>query len=267
MIKKVYSISRIGRRQYQEDRQCDFTIPVGNTDVHVYCVFDGHGGDMVSSALARCIQEYVAKSFDEKSSEEMTFVERVELALRSALSSIDRDLAELVESASIADDQGSTANICAFYRDIDGELCVTCANVGDSRSIVLGAASIHALSTDHSLDRKDECDRIYESGGFVFRRPHTGQLLLCGCVAMSRSFGNKSLPGITAEPDVSTRRIEPGMTHAVIATDGLWNSMTNDQVASFFSEGDKTDAMEALYALVRRANSSDNITVYVVAFE
>ena len=89
---------------------------------------------------------------------------------------------------------------------------------------------------------------------------------LKGVLAVSRSFGDVSLkPYITAEPEVMEKEIAPDDLYLVLASDGLWDVMSNEDVAKFlmnvssFSEVAKELCYEAAIL-----GSSDNITVVVV---
>jgi serine/threonine protein phosphatase PrpC len=82
-----------------------------------------------------------------------------------------------------------------------------------------------------------------------------------------RAIGDVELqPYITAEPEVVTKRIAPDDEYIVIASDGLWDVMENEDVAKyvfkhsqdFLSIGKKL-CQEAIHL-----GSADNVTALVI---
>ena len=124
------------------------------------------------------------------------------------------------------------------------------ANLGDSRAIIIknqlednNIWSYEQLSRDHKPSEKDEEERIINYGGEIqkiqkedgtyegplriFKKGDEGPGL-----AMSRSFGDsegESL-GIIAEPEVKEYLIKKEDKALIIATDGLWEYTTNEEV-------------------------------------
>lgn len=51
---------------------------------------------------------------------------------------------------------------------------------------------------------------------------------------MSRAIGDASLkPFVTCAPEITSRKIDDDDCYLVLATDGLWDVMSNEEVASF----------------------------------
>ena len=129
------------------------------------------------------------------------------------------------------------------------------ANLGDSRAIIIkhqqsssgkedkNIWSYEPLSRDHTPSEPDEAERIIQYGGEIqkiqnedgtfegplriFKKNEEGPGL-----AMSRSFGDsegESL-GIIAEPEVKEYLIKKEDKALIIATDGLWEYTTNEEV-------------------------------------
>ncbi|CAM9244601.1 unnamed protein product [Phaeothamnion confervicola] len=140
------------------------------------------------------------------------------------------------ELADHAVPSGCTAVVALLAGD---ELLV--ANAGDSRAIVCRAGVAVALSQDHKPQQEGEAARIAAAGGFV-----TAAGRVNGNLNLSRSIGdlkykqNKTVPPeaqmITAEPDVTTYLLTPKDEFLVLACDGVWDCMTNDEVAAFVRE-------------------------------
>ncbi len=64
---------------------------------------------------------------------------------------------------------------------------------------------------------------------------HTHTLRVNGILATSRTIGDGSMKVksyITAEPEMVHRDIQPGDQYVVLATDGLWDVMSNQQASA-----------------------------------
>ena len=149
---------------------------------------------------------------------------------------------------------GSTC-VSIFYKKKDLKKLYI-ANAGDSRAIVIkelesssennnNTWSYEQLSRDHKPSEKEEAERIIKCGGEIqkiqnedgtfegplriFQKNEEGPGL-----AMSRSFGDSEGEklGIIAEPDVKEYLIKKEDKALIIATDGLWEYTTNEEVVN-----------------------------------
>lgn len=111
------------------------------------------------------------------------------------------------------------------------------ANVGDSRAVACWSGRADPLSVDHKPSDELEAKRIQAAGGWVeFNRVN-------GNLALSRALGdfvfkkneNKSVEDqiVTALPDVENRIIHEDLEFVVLACDGIWDVMSNEEVVSF----------------------------------
>lgn len=92
-----------------------------------------------------------------------------------------------------------------------------------------------------------------------------------GQLAMSRAFGDPHLKAqgyITAEPDVKYFPLDNSLCYIVIATDGLWDVMSNSRVAKYITSFQRyyttEELAEALACEAHRRGSTDNISVLVI---
>ena len=131
------------------------------------------------------------------------------------------------------------------------------ANVGDSRAIIVKQPikntnnedknnniwSFEQLSRDHNLLEKDEADRILKHGGEIQQYQNEkgefeGPLRIYikheegPGLAMSRSFGDVlgTIIGLIAEPEVTEYIIKKEDKAIIIASDGLWEYVSNEEV-------------------------------------
>lgn len=93
-------------------------------------------------------------------------------------------------------------------------------------------------------------------------------------LSISRSIGDSILNGIViSEPDISSYKLSTNDKFIVVASDGIWNVMTNEQVVQFVATRSHKSAQRVAEALVRHAatlwhandaDSIDDISVIVV---
>ncbi len=116
-----------------------------------------------------------------------------------------------------------------------------CANAGDSRAVLCrGNGEVHAMSEDHKPTSITELSRIEGAGGFVNANGRVNANL-----NLSRSLGDmkykqvpKMLPKdqmITAEPDITVTQVHPDDRFFVIACDGVWDVLGNQEICDFVS--------------------------------
>ncbi|GER53542.1 protein phosphatase 2c [Striga asiatica] len=102
------------------------------------------------------------------------------------------------------------------------------ANCGDSRAVLYRGKEAIALSIDHKPSREDEYARIEAAGGKVIQ--WNGHRVF-GVLAMSRSIGDRYLkPWIIPKPEVMFVPRARDDDCLIIASDGLWDVMSNEEV-------------------------------------
>lgn len=145
---------------------------------------------------------------------------------------------------------GSTC-ICVFII----EDRIICGNCGDSRAILVASDKnitnankiIFPLSVDHKPDLKNEANRIIKSNGRIEKRSEngirTGPLRVWlknenyPGLAMTRSIGDlvASKIGVTSEPEIIEFVIGSECKFVVVASDGVWEILSNEEVAAIVS--------------------------------
>ncbi|RUS77249.1 hypothetical protein EGW08_015002, partial [Elysia chlorotica] len=255
----VFSIQ--GRRKTMEDR-FNFIEHSCELNHSMYAVFDGHGGEFaaeyVEDQLFRAVyKEITQTSFESDSDSVRQMINSVVRTVDAQLVCLSRDRMDL---------SGSTA-IIAFQKNDD----LIVANIGDSRAIMCDLkGKITQLSTDHKPCDPKEQQRIVDAGGFV---TFNGVWRVAGVLATSRAFGDyplKQRKFVTVEPEFTVHSVEKDKPHfIVLASDGLWDVFSNEDVVQFISErldephfGAKSLALQAYYR-----GSLDNITIMVINFK
>ncbi|KAJ4958016.1 hypothetical protein NE237_025127 [Protea cynaroides] len=237
--------------------------------VHFFGVYDGHGGSQVAKFCAERIHEVVAEEWGRVGSGD-GWRRRWEVAFSTGFERADNEVvAELIAPEIV----GSTAVVVA----VSGCQIIT-SNCGDSRAVLCRGTQTIPLTVDHKPDREDELVRIEGGGGRVI---HWNGARVFGVLAMSRAIGDRYLrPWIIPVPEVTfTARSEEDEC-LIVASDGLWDVMTNEEVGEVarqllrrrrrtaMANGSLSPPAQSvadhLTDVAYRRNSSDNISVIVV---
>ncbi|KAI1729045.1 protein phosphatase 2C domain-containing protein [Ditylenchus destructor] len=133
-------------------------------------------------------------------------------------------------------DSGATACVALLF-----ENKVIVANVGDSRAVLCRDGSAVDLSVDHKPEDTTEKERIEKAGGCVSEDGRVN-----GGLNLSRALGdhfykrNADIPMedqmITAVPDIQEIELTDKDTWLIVACDGIWNSMSSQEVVDFVNE-------------------------------
>lgn len=134
---------------------------------------------------------------------------------------------------------GCTAVVAVMRKN---ELYV--ANAGDSRGVLCRGGTAVALSEDHKPASETERARIIAAGGFLSDIGGVcrvnGNLNLSRAIGDLKYKGNTDLPPkdqiITAEPDIRKFTLQPEDRFFVLACDGVWDVMTNQECVDFISQ-------------------------------
>jgi len=253
------------RKRMEDSHISDLNISEGS---HVFGVFDGHGGREVAQWVKKHftkelvnlksfksgnIKQALAENFlrmdqimvepsnkqelkqeAKKSKEEDDRISRMQ---ESNEKSKQIDLFKQMMDPKSQDDcdislyTGCTA--CVVAVDETNSMII-CANAGDSRAILCRKGIAYPMSIDHKPDLDSEKNRIYKADGWVSEGRVKGNLNL------SRSLGdleykqNKKLPQeeqmITANPEIIIEKLSSDCDFMVIACDGVWDCMSNQEV-------------------------------------
>jgi protein phosphatase 1L len=252
----IHKHTEQGKRPYNEDRMVRFVNVDGKYQqpkINIFAVFDGHGGSQVSNYLYRkMVGEILSFKHYPLPKEE---VEGIFDRLQQQI--IDRNFCE----------EGSTATVVIQFRRY-GKHFLQVLNTGDSRAICLTeAGQIYPLSRDHKPNTYYERERINKVN---YRKKNKKEIYFDGYVhrvhdlAVSRSLGDVyAAPQVTHKPEITVFQGE--VTVFVVATDGLWDVMSNEEVIGFVMTNKKaTNLARLLIDEALRRGSSDNISVYIV---
>ncbi|KAK9724765.1 hypothetical protein RND81_05G096600 [Saponaria officinalis] len=239
-----------GKRASMEDF---YDVKMSNLNgkfVSLFGIFDGHGGSRAAAYLKQHLFENLMKH--------PQFLVDTRLALCETYKQTDMDFLDAEKDTSR--DDGSTASTAVL---VENHLYV--ANVGDSRAVVSKAGKATPLSEDHKPNRSDERKRIESAGGVVM---WAGTWRVGGVLAMSRAFGNRMLKQfVVAEPEIQEQEVDKELELLVLASDGLWDVVPNEDAVSIArAEEEPEAAARKLTETAFNRGSADNITCIVVKF-
>jgi protein phosphatase 2C family protein 2/3 len=188
-----------------------------------FAVYDGHGGAKVAQYAGNHLHRAIL------SQEEYSKGDIAD-ALQSGFLQIDQDM---LMDPDMKEELAGTTAISVLLKDNK----IYCANVGDSRAVACFGGRADALSIDHKPSSDIESKRIVAAGGWVeFNRVN-------GNLALSRALGDfvfkrneKKGPKdqiVTAFPDVQVREVTDDLEFIVLACDGIWDVMSNEEVIDF----------------------------------
>lgn len=242
-----------------------------------FAVYDGHQGAECSKYLAKHLHKNVIHLYDKHRSKP----DGVSATLSEAFATTDHSFLE--QARREKRDDGSTALCVVIEGTTVGEAVLHCANVGDCRAVLCRDGQAIPLSEDHKPNRPDEKKRIAEAGGVVMdmngvarvtdKLGAKGQARKKGDVprylAVSRAMGDlwHKTCGVISEPDVKTINVDYQDEFIVIASDGVWDVCSNQEVVDIVKSHD--NAQLAAEAVVKESfdkGSQDNLTAIVVAF-
>lgn len=200
-----------GRREAMEDRYKALVSLQGNTKQAFFGVFDGHGGAQAAEFASENLARNILDEVDRRGKDE------IEEAVKHGYLNTDSEFLK-------QDLCGGSCSATALIRE--GKLIVS--NAGDCRVVVSRGGIAEALTSDHRPSREDEKRRIEALGGYV--DCHHGVWRILGSLAVSRGIGDRTLKKwVTAEPETNIVSIVPELEFLIIASDGLWDKVSNQE--------------------------------------
>jgi len=241
-----------------EDRHVVCKELGGHKGITLYAIFDGHGGHHAADFCVDRLPNILSNEKD--------FPKNLQRALVSAFLKVDDEFGNETARSSGSDD-GTTAVVALVVEGSgSGNNTIFVANAGDSRALLLQrGGKFEPLSSDHKPNRPDETQRIKAAGGNIY---FNGVWRVSGILAVSRAIGDRLLkPYVTARPEVSTWNVSKDDEFLILATDGVWDVLTNENIAALIARMDPHDMQTAADMIASNAvaaGSTDNVTVIVI---
>ncbi|KAK9502827.1 hypothetical protein O3M35_011526 [Rhynocoris fuscipes] len=222
----VGASSMQGWRMYMEDSHTLLLSLPDDPSASFFGIFDGHGGARVANFAGRHLYKHITKQDCYQNGDIKTAIELGFLELDSVMK----------EDKQLRNEMSGTTAVIVLIR----ENVVYCGNVGDSRAIACVDGNVLALSNDHKPNQDEESQRIKDAGGFIEHNRVNGSL------ALSRALGdyifkqnaNKKPQEqiISAFPEVAVHNITDEWEFILLACDGIWDVLSNEQAVEFVRE-------------------------------
>ena len=232
-------------------------LPCGLKQWSFFAVFDGHAGAKVSATCAEQLLQEIVSNDDFKRKMELTegtevqpSLEEVKLGIKTGFLQLDEKIRKMPEMVNGEDKSGSTA-VCAIVSPTH----IFFANCGDSRAVLSRAGSCLFSTCDHKPINPAEKERIQRAGGSVMIQRVNGSL------AVSRALGDfeyKNVQGmgpceqlVSPEPEISIEKRDYSDEFLVLACDGIWDVMSNEELCEFIRSRMRiTESLEAICNMV-----------------
>jgi pyruvate dehydrogenase phosphatase len=247
-----------------------------SSDWMFWGVFDGHSGWVTSAKLRQTLISYVARELNSTYTSSLPTPEAIDAAIKTGFVRLDNEIVhESVKKVQKAQSKLAAAELLApalsgscallsFYDSRSKLLRVACT--GDSRAVLgrrgaNGKWTATPLSEDQTGGTASEAERLRKEHPGEPNVVRNGRIL--GGLEPSRAFGDayykwslktnqelkkdyfsrtpssllKTPPYVTAEPIITTTKVEPEKgDFVVMATDGLWEMLTNEEVVGLVGE-------------------------------
>ncbi|CAF0880485.1 unnamed protein product [Rotaria sordida] len=233
-----------------------------------FAIFDGHNGidtakyaaDLLDKYLIDTLNQTGINSNDESIHSSQIDKNQLNHIIKKTFLQLDKKLANLVN------DQSGSVCITSLI----GPKYIYLINVGDARAIIISNdGQVLAYTKDHKPNVIQEQERIHKAGGRITQYENDVARVE-DKLAVSRTFGDYSLDKrlIPALPDIIQYRKDSLAAFVILACDGIWDVMTNEQVALFVSQKVSNTSLENIASQLLdqclKLKTSDNMSIYII---
>ncbi|XP_066480657.1 protein phosphatase 1B isoform X1 [Tiliqua scincoides] len=250
-------------------------IPHGLEEWSFFAVYDGHAGSRVANYCSNHLLEHITNNEDFRGTEQPgsaiePTVENVKSGIRTGFLKIDEYMRNFSDLRNGMDRSGSTAVGVMISPEH-----IYFINCGDSRAVLYRNGQVCFSTQDHKPCNPREKERIQNAGGSVMIQRVNGSL------AVSRALGDydyKCVDGkgpteqlVSPEPEVYEIVRAEEDEFIVLACDGIWDVMSNEELCEFVkSRLEVTDDLEKVCNWVvdtcLHKGSRDNMSIVLVCF-
>lgn len=222
-----------------------------------------------SSNLSNVIKSTTTTTTPSKYSQ--IYEERLKEAIRKGFLNLDDKIRRMPEFEKGEDKSGSTAVACLISPSH-----VYLINCGDSRSIFVSDERVVLSTLDHKPINPCERERIQNAGGSVMIQRVNGSL------AVSRALGDYEYKQVenrgpceqlvSPEPEVYSRERQHSKDEfIVLACDGIWDVMSNDELKDYIYgrlkvTDDLVKISNDILDMCLSKGSRDNMSLIIVLF-
>eukprot|EP01119_Soliformovum_irregulare_P004501 TRINITY_DN15526_c0_g1_i1.p1 TRINITY_DN15526_c0_g1~~TRINITY_DN15526_c0_g1_i1.p1 ORF type:complete len:600 (-),score=127.41 TRINITY_DN15526_c0_g1_i1:109-1908(-) len=238
-----------------------------------FAVYDGHGG-------MECA-EYVNARLHESIINHPQFPENAEAAIRDTFLQTDTEFAQYSKTCNIPGTIGTTVTTAII---IGNYLYV--GNVGDTEAMLCTNGRPKTVTCSHKPANNFEEERITAAGGRIVeianqkRLGHSRLNPKFFHIGITRAIGDLDFKsedltggkssGLIAEPSVSKTLLTADDQFLMIASDGFWDVVSQDEASQYVlknAEKDSDSICKNLIELSQERKTRDNVTVLLVKFK
>ena len=262
-------------RQEMEDFHCIKQALGKRPNLSYFAIFDGHGGKDVASFLSINLHHFLIDEINNinfGTNDEENISNIIE-SIKSAFMKIDQNI---LANENFTNDVGSTATlIFIYYNNLNEnilnnndngnknvERTLICANIGDSNGYLITKSNISQITKPHKCEDTLEVQRIKGTGGIVFQGRIFGKLIL------TRTLGDKEMKkyGVIPVPDFYTKKIEKDDLFVIIASDGIWDVINEEELYKMGNEKELSSEIfsKKIMDLAKERDTRDNSSCIVI---
>jgi len=232
----------------------DRLVAIADDSGAYFGVFDGHGGVGAVTFVKEALTSYIQDSLKKSLKESDNWIEAVRRGLIRAFEVADRDFIRNADfdNHRLADVYAGSCALTAYC--VKGTLFV--ANAGDCRAVLVRKVERDGRSTYETIQLSNDHTAETEKEKLVREHPNEPDVVLKGAIKgnlePSRAFGDALFkdkifnfylheeyqmpqpftpPYVTATPEVFVHQLRSGDKFLIMATDGLWDFMSNEEAA------------------------------------
>ena len=263
-------------RQEMEDFHCIKQALGKRPNLSYFAIFDGHGGKDVASFLSINLHHFLIDEINNINfgTNDEENISNIIHSIKSAFMKIDQNI---LSNENFTNDVGSTATlIFIYYNNLNEnilnnnndngnknvERTLICANIGDSNGYLITKSNISQITKPHKCEDTSEVQRIKGTGGIVFQGRIFGKLIL------TRTLGDKEMKkyGVIPVPDFYTKKIEKDDLFVIIASDGIWDVINEEELYKMGNEKELSSEIfsKKIMDLAKERDTRDNSSCIVI---
>eukprot|EP01114_Cavostelium_apophysatum_P002919 TRINITY_DN12623_c0_g1_i1.p1 TRINITY_DN12623_c0_g1~~TRINITY_DN12623_c0_g1_i1.p1 ORF type:complete len:329 (-),score=73.43 TRINITY_DN12623_c0_g1_i1:59-1045(-) len=229
---------------------------LNNPTTGFFAVYDGHGGKEAAIYCSENFHKVLAEELAKEGQEWHKNSDNVLQVFRRTYLAVDDKLKTAVPSH-----HGCTSVTCLVTGKGDDRHLFS-ANTGDARAVLCRDGTAIRLTEEHKASDPIEAKRITDGGGFVIHGRVNGQIII------TRSLGDHLMKEfIIGDPYTHYEKLTDKDTWLIVACDGLWDVVSDQQAVDFVLQNASLSASEVSKKLLIKAlqdGTTDNLSIMVV---
>jgi len=231
----------------------------GDKNQGFFGVYDGHGGKEAAIFCSENLHKELAQQINQNGGSALfSNPDKVLGIMRATYLATDDKLKTAVPSH-----HGCTSVTCLISgSNSTNDRQLFTANVGDARAVLCRDGKAIRLTEEHKASETIEAKRITDAGGFIIHGRVNGQIII------TRSLGDHLMKEfIIGDPFLNYQKLNEKDTWLIVACDGLWDVVEDQQAVDFVLENKHLNPVEVSKKLLIKAlqdGTTDNLSIVVV---